>query len=123
MIRRPPGSTRTDTLFPYTTLFRSAWGGAAPQLPGERRSVAGAAWLLLSRPKWLPRHPSSDRKSTRLTPVTNAHLVCRLLLEKKNKYNNKINGRYQYNQKDVHDHITLYTQQKDIDINQIQYIL
>src|SRR3546814_4395636 len=26
-----------------------------------------------------------DRKSTRLTPVTNAHLVCRLLLEKKKK--------------------------------------
>src|SRR3546814_2045989 len=26
MIRRPPGSTRTDTLFPYTTLFRSALG-------------------------------------------------------------------------------------------------
>src|SRR3546814_5716568 len=24
MIRRPPGSTRTDTLFPYTTLFRSS---------------------------------------------------------------------------------------------------
>src|SRR3546814_18049301 len=27
MIRRPPRSTRTDTLFPYTTLFRSALGG------------------------------------------------------------------------------------------------
>src|SRR3546814_13980764 len=26
MIRRPPRSTRTDTLFPYTTLFRSAVG-------------------------------------------------------------------------------------------------
>src|SRR3546814_6390623 len=26
MIRRPPRSTRTDTLFPYTTLFRSAHG-------------------------------------------------------------------------------------------------
>src|SRR3546814_3622591 len=25
MIRRPPRSTRTDTLFPYTTLFRSEW--------------------------------------------------------------------------------------------------
>src|SRR3546814_2034710 len=25
MLRRPPRSTRTDTLFPYTTLFRSAW--------------------------------------------------------------------------------------------------
>src|SRR3546814_14439221 len=28
MIRRPPRSTRTDTLFPYTTLFRSAAKGA-----------------------------------------------------------------------------------------------
>src|SRR3546814_2741735 len=28
MIRRPPRSTRTDTLFPYTTLFRS-WGDPA----------------------------------------------------------------------------------------------
>src|SRR3546814_2939309 len=27
MIRRPPRSTRTDTLFPYTTLFRSFGGG------------------------------------------------------------------------------------------------
>src|SRR3546814_18447436 len=28
MIRRPPRSTRTDTLFPNTTLFRSAWPAA-----------------------------------------------------------------------------------------------
>src|SRR3546814_1171755 len=28
MIRRPPRSTRTDTLFPYTTLFRSVYNGA-----------------------------------------------------------------------------------------------
>src|SRR3546814_8334875 len=27
MIRRPPRSTRTDTLFPYTTLFRSQYSG------------------------------------------------------------------------------------------------
>src|SRR3546814_3606851 len=26
MVRRPPRSTRPDTLFPYTTLFRSVWG-------------------------------------------------------------------------------------------------
>src|SRR3546814_18019478 len=31
MIRRPPRSTRTDTLFPYTTLFRSAGQSAAPE--------------------------------------------------------------------------------------------
>src|SRR3546814_17777663 len=36
MIRRPPRSTRTDTLFPYTTLFRS------PALDDYARSVADA---------------------------------------------------------------------------------
>src|SRR3546814_6000935 len=30
MIRRPPISTRTDTLFPYTTLFRSPWCAGRP---------------------------------------------------------------------------------------------
>src|SRR3546814_14528690 len=35
MIRRPPRSTRTDTLFPYTTLFRSAThGGGNGCVPG-----------------------------------------------------------------------------------------
>src|SRR3546814_18289912 len=33
MIRRPPRSTRTDTLFPYTTLFRSKSGSRAPRDP------------------------------------------------------------------------------------------
>src|SRR3546814_14864598 len=32
LIRRPPRSTRTDTLFPYTTLFRSQEGRALPVL-------------------------------------------------------------------------------------------
>src|SRR3546814_3703157 len=35
MIRRPPRSTRTDTLFPYTTLFRS-WSSSG-NWPGGRR--------------------------------------------------------------------------------------
>src|SRR3546814_11760443 len=35
MIRRPPRSTRTDTLFPYTTLFRSNFGRARSILGGE----------------------------------------------------------------------------------------
>src|SRR3546814_20495053 len=51
MIRRPPGSTRTDTRFPSTTLFRSrptllgvALGAAAFAL-GAAAFVAGAAFL------------------------------------------------------------------------------
>src|SRR3546814_6790403 len=39
MIRRPPRSTRTDTLFPYTTLFRSVGGGG--DLVEVRVVVAG----------------------------------------------------------------------------------
>src|SRR3546814_14325115 len=35
MIRRPPRSTRTDTLFPYTTLFRSASGRASKTFTGS----------------------------------------------------------------------------------------
>src|SRR3546814_21047319 len=35
MIRRPPRSTRTDTLFPYTTLFRSRRRRGLPH-PGQR---------------------------------------------------------------------------------------
>src|SRR3546814_16859341 len=39
MIRRPPRSTRTDTLFPYTTLFRSAaahyWASRAAVAAGQ----------------------------------------------------------------------------------------
>src|SRR3546814_17627147 len=40
MIRRPPRSTRTDTLFPYTTLFRSGRSGDRQGLSGddERRA-------------------------------------------------------------------------------------
>src|SRR3546814_10817036 len=36
MMRRPPRSTRTDTLFPYTTLFRSYCGGPAHPASCER---------------------------------------------------------------------------------------
>src|SRR3546814_15683355 len=39
MSRRPPRSTRTDTLFPYTTLFRSAAGGRHHL--GRRQAVVG----------------------------------------------------------------------------------
>src|SRR3546814_7108367 len=38
MIRRPPRSTRTDTLFPYTTLFRSYALGKAQRLISELRA-------------------------------------------------------------------------------------
>src|SRR5688572_31561090 len=71
MIRRPPGST----LFPYTTLFRSAHGhrvlghggragprgAAAPGAPRAGRPGARSAGAVGG-----PRSPRADRKSTRL---------------------------------------------------------
>src|SRR5438552_13878751 len=69
MMRRPPRST----LFPYTTLFRS---------PRARRVQArGAA-------PWPPGGPGRDtRRSEEHTSELQSpdHLVCRLLLEKKNR--------------------------------------
>src|SRR3546814_17532415 len=44
MIRRPPISTRTDTLFPYTTLFRSAF-------VGRGRVVGGGGWVARRQPE------------------------------------------------------------------------
>src|SRR3546814_3385161 len=50
MIRRPPRSTRTDTLVPYTTLFRSRSGAGAAhnadgshQFPGHARNLCASA--------------------------------------------------------------------------------
>src|SRR3546814_10857004 len=41
MIRRPPRSTRTDTLFPYTTLFRSSAGARSTSGPSRPASASG----------------------------------------------------------------------------------
>src|SRR3546814_2060998 len=41
MYRRPPGATRTDTLFPYTTLFRSGHGAAIDTTTAAGKLVFG----------------------------------------------------------------------------------
>src|SRR3546814_6853512 len=53
MIRRPPRSTRTDTLFPYTTLFRSALGRNTARVGADHRPGPGdvAADILFGHQK------------------------------------------------------------------------
>src|SRR3546814_4623424 len=98
MIRRPPRSTRTDTLFPYTTLFRSRGRRSLRQIvphildtPEEALArgtfFAGLGFAELAEQFLLPRGElrrrldvdldhqvavaaavEQDRKSTRLTP-------------------------------------------------------
>src|SRR3546814_2469451 len=82
MLQRPPRSTRTDTLFPYTTLFRSGGIGAQHR---HRIDLARIGERTRERAVVLARSMRSEEHTS--DPVTNAHLVCRLLLEKK-KYDN-----------------------------------
>src|SRR5256886_12348956 len=82
MIRRPPRST----LFPYTTLFRSQDGG--PHAPGQWRQGRGDDQERHGEHRGLTR--PIDRPAARSEEHTSelqsqSNLVCRLLLEKKNK--------------------------------------
>src|SRR3989442_11229726 len=85
MIRRPPRST----LFPYTTLFRSSTQGkrdrslAPARLRSFRHCLLGLRYL---EPRTSNRRLQSRRRSEEHTSELQSrpHLVCRLLLEKKN---------------------------------------
>src|SRR3546814_1445281 len=125
MIRRPPRSTRTDTLFPYTTLFRSRLArvqqlaehldaradrllgiadahdldlvanlhDAALDAPGHHRAAPRDREHVLARHQErlvlrtvrlrdVVVHRQIGRATAR-TPVTNAPLVCRIMLANK----------------------------------------
>src|SRR2546422_11271038 len=79
MIRRPPRST----LFPYTTLFRSLEGSDRGGGVLETQLVRRHA----GKGRVEQRHVLGDRRSEEHTSELQSrlHLVCRLLLEKKNK--------------------------------------
>src|SRR3546814_20357074 len=65
MIRRPPRSTRTDTLFPYTTLFRSQLALSHRDRPLPLGRVAAQAIYRLAAFRWIPvaaRRARRDRR-------------------------------------------------------------
>src|SRR5258707_7541144 len=85
MIRRPPRST----LFPYTTLFRSCAGqsvvmgsvGQSHQRPGHRSREGSIEQRAIRNSEW--HAVRSEEHTSELQ--SRQYLVCRLLLEKKNK--------------------------------------
>src|SRR3712207_7191107 len=86
MIRRPPRST----LFPYTTLFRSRSGTVNPltSSEGKQRQRLRAAAVSPRKPydNWRFRTCPSRRSEEHTSELqSRQYLVCRLLLEKKNK--------------------------------------
>src|SRR3712207_8518540 len=99
MIRRPPRST----LFPYSTLFRSAMAAYDLKIGNRRQlkfqlnvdnllnfddlQVLGSNFNTTTNTigKWYYHLEPRDRKSTRLNSSHAQYLVCRLLLEKKKR--------------------------------------
>src|SRR3546814_15394177 len=65
MIRRPPRSTRTDTLFPYTTLFRSGALGAGVR---RRRARRLRRWRIFGRRRQLWRRRRIGRMVMTIDP-------------------------------------------------------
>src|SRR2546426_8544024 len=91
MIRRPPRST----LFPYTTLFRSATAGLAEcsardgRYRSGRRPGAAAAGFVNKTPGSVRLH-EADRSEEHTSELQSpCNLVCRLLLEKKKNKDKK----------------------------------
>src|SRR5213082_3607988 len=77
MIRRPPRSTLCQTLFPYTTLFRSAWGAPHGALREAAEFVSAFRDPTNSR--------SEEHTSELQSPDTISYAVFCLKKKKKNK--------------------------------------
>src|SRR2546429_6558851 len=94
MIRRPPRST----LFPYPTLFRSVWADQFISLVKHRRDLPQAQFPQsklcfldvggMPKVEEVPPDCRSEEHTSELQ--SRLHLVCRLLLEKKNQTENRI---------------------------------
>src|SRR3546814_7685049 len=87
MIRRPPRSTRTDTLCPYTTLFRSGLG-----LHLRASAVGGAAARLRHR-RADDRCARSEEHTSELQSLMRISYAVFCLKKKKTQTNNHTNQR------------------------------
>src|SRR3546814_6417389 len=89
MIRRPPGSTRTDTLFPYTTLFRST---SSRESAWQNRQAYAALDLGTNNCRLLIARPTGDSRSeehtSELQSLMRISYAVFCLKKKRNENNN-----------------------------------
>src|SRR3546814_3836955 len=78
MIRRPPRSTRTDTLFPYTTLFRSL----EYQIAGGRQHAAVPQKVMMDFPARLLRDRIPGQQGAGVVIRLFAHVIERQAVER-----------------------------------------
>src|SRR3546814_7402465 len=120
MIRRPPRSTRTDTLFPYTTLFRSP-DATALRRNGRRAKSGMMRWIWLALLWAMPFAGRSEEHTSELQSLMrNSYAV--FCLKKKtytrNHFKNiikehKIHKQLEKNHKHTYTNIREYQKMKD----------
>src|SRR3546814_20128581 len=86
MIRRPPRSTRTDTLFPYTTLFRSVGrrSGCVSRALGAEGLFRRLFWLLVGAAQGLGASFRSEEHTSELQSLMRISYAVFCLKKKKN---------------------------------------
>src|SRR3546814_1237127 len=92
MIRRPPRSTRTDTLFPYTTLFRSLRLCVRRQCAGPDHDVAAqrqAGARPLARTQSFPRDHAAPRSEEHTSELQSLMRISYAVFCLKKKKRNK----------------------------------
>src|SRR3546814_4260909 len=114
MIRRPPRSTRTDTLFPYTTLFRSehkrlVWCRNRPSRPqaailAKSENVLGTwhsvlTMEIIEEDSSLHHRERSEEHTSELQSLMRISYAVFCLKKKKNSINN---SNYKYNRRYIH---------------------
>src|SRR5688572_31845331 len=96
MTRRPPRST----LFPYTTLFRSSWAKGPSRHSRRSPCASRRGWRGLRVWGW----DSSVRSEEHTSELqSQSNLVCRLLLEKKNKHVSRLVRKHTYSHEGGHE--------------------
>src|SRR3546814_4473465 len=111
MIRRPPRSTRTDTLFPYTTLFRSpvlqmsatARILIASQAPGTKVHASGVPFSDASGDRlrdWMGMTPRSEEHTSELQSLMRISYAVFCLKKKTIRINKKKTELHQSNSND-----------------------
>src|SRR3546814_6297052 len=106
MIRRPPRSTRTDTLFPYTPLFRSLTATEGRQLPkgflGASRAAVDRLARGIDRSADLGaqrRHGNRDRSEEHTSELQSLMRISYAVfcLKKKKKHTDSNRKKYKHN--------------------------
>src|SRR3546814_3290870 len=94
MIRRPPRSTRTDTLFPYTTLFRSSIPGACASDDASTMDVTvlGAGVVGMATAYAAAQAVRSEEHTSELQSLMRISYAVFCLKKKKNKMEQEHNN-------------------------------